>query len=35
VNGKINYDKATAWLEIQGKKLYGEKFALDPIRNSA
>lgn len=31
VQRSINYDKATAWLEMQGKKLYGGSFFVDPI----
>jgi DNA replication protein DnaC len=28
MNGSINYDRAIAWLELQGKKIYGQHFTL-------
>ncbi len=30
MKGSINYDRATTWPEIQGKKLFGVSFFLDP-----
>lgn len=30
LQNELNYDKAIAWLEVQGKKLFGGSFFLDP-----
>lgn len=31
LNSGINYDKAISWLELQGRKIYGDQFALDTL----